>query len=679
MNQLQEYDNRPPSEQLVDLHVYLVPPELWRDNLNSAINQIVSETVSMGFIRVVPELKLYQLRDEIIEQLGSDAVPHDFVFLKSVGRCLTQVKAKQELHIKVKSFLPPHNYLPEIFLLEASAAVVRALLPADDVSTINTNSASTDSTRSIEYDSPGQHRSKQEPRQRNGGTEIDPERYSPHDNQAFSPTGPSPTKTPKSSDSNDSEKFPAIEHSSHRPSSIEHKATQYDPGGQGDYSLPPLSATPSMHVDHIPHSSQTATFSRHKKDPRPMTNGDSGIAELSPSDRERTDDSLPRISRDNRHKDPIDYKDPRRTLDKNHLDKQSHRSYDRRRDSRDFETPDSHGQSRGHEPRRSRDNRHERESNNSRPSQENPRSQDFSKHRQSRERDQSDDRFDQRSHKNQVNIRDNAVEALDDGHSRVNRDKEKQRSRQREERQKVLEEEIRQQEEALTNLRIGENLKNGVEERLGQTNAPNQNEEDDKSEEQLRQEERDQISKELERVQEDRKEVERKREELVKRAKQMQAKTQTRRNMARDQWKKRYFDEKKRTAPLEEQSSRLRGELEVLHRRLMSHLETGTKDTHKKGAAGAKGGPSEKNSYRVQATKVQHEIEDLTRRVETAKMKLTAEMKLRNQAETELRALRTELTQKKINVTLTRSQQMAALGSSQDLYSPQSHGLSPRS
>ncbi|CAH1775652.1 unnamed protein product [Owenia fusiformis] len=589
MNQLQEYDNRPPSEQLVDLHVYLVPPELWRDNLNSAINQIVSETVSMGFIRVVPELKLYQLRDEIIEQLGSDAVPHDFVFLKSVGRCLTQVKAKQELHIKVKSFLPPHNYLPEIFLLEASAAVVRALLPADDVSTINTNSASTDSTRSIEYDSPGQHRSKQEPRQRN------------------------------------------------------------------------------------------ATFSRHKKDPRPMTNGDSGIAELSPSDRERTDDSLPRISRDNRHKDPIDYKDPRRTLDKNHLDKQSHRSYDRRRDSRDFETPDSHGQSRGHEPRRSRDNRHERESNNSRPSQENPRSQDFSKHRQSRERDQSDDRFDQRSHKNQVNIRDNAVEALDDGHSRVNRDKEKQRSRQREERQKVLEEEIRQQEEALTNLRIGENLKNGVEERLGQTNAPNQNEEDDKSEEQLRQEERDQISKELERVQEDRKEVERKREELVKRAKQMQAKTQTRRNMARDQWKKRYFDEKKRTAPLEEQSSRLRGELEVLHRRLMSHLETGTKDTHKKGAAGAKGGPSEKNSYRVQATKVQHEIEDLTRRVETAKMKLTAEMKLRNQAETELRALRTELTQKKINVTLTRSQQMAALGSSQDLYSPQSHGLSPRS
>lgn len=43
---------------------------------------------------------------------------------------------------------------------------------------------------------------------------------------------------------------------------------------------------------------------------------------------------------------------------------------------------------------------------------------------------------------------------------------------------------------------------------------------------------------------------------------------------ARDMWKKRYFEEKKRTAPLEEKANKLRSELDMLHRRIMSHLET---------------------------------------------------------------------------------------------------------
>lgn len=42
---------------------------------------------------------------------------------------------------------------------------------------------------------------------------------------------------------------------------------------------------------------------------------------------------------------------------------------------------------------------------------------------------------------------------------------------------------------------------------------------------------------------------------------------------ARDLWKKKYFDEKKKTAPLEEQTNRLREDLETLHRKLMNTLE----------------------------------------------------------------------------------------------------------
>ena len=42
---------------------------------------------------------------------------------------------------------------------------------------------------------------------------------------------------------------------------------------------------------------------------------------------------------------------------------------------------------------------------------------------------------------------------------------------------------------------------------------------------------------------------------------------------ARDMWKKRYFEEKKKTMPLEEIVNRCQGELEALHRKLMSMLE----------------------------------------------------------------------------------------------------------
>ena len=37
--------------QRVDLHIYIVPPELWQDHLHSAVNQVIPETISAGFIR----------------------------------------------------------------------------------------------------------------------------------------------------------------------------------------------------------------------------------------------------------------------------------------------------------------------------------------------------------------------------------------------------------------------------------------------------------------------------------------------------------------------------------------------------------------------------------------------------------------------------------------------------
>ena len=171
-----------------------------------------------------------------------------------------------------------------------------------------------------------------------------------------------------------------------------------------------------------------------------------------------------------------------------------------------------------------------------------------------------------------------------------------------------------------------------------------------------KQAEKKRLLQELEAAREARRAIERQREELVKKAKLMQNKTQNRRNHARDLWKKRYFEEKKRTPPLEEQCNKLRHELDVIHRKLMNALEGSSKDKNTR-MENLK--PSKQNNYKIQATRLTHEIDDLRRRLENAKMKLTAEMKLRNQAETELRALRAELTQKKIHLTLARNQQMA--------------------
>ena len=42
---------------------------------------------------------------------------------------------------------------------------------------------------------------------------------------------------------------------------------------------------------------------------------------------------------------------------------------------------------------------------------------------------------------------------------------------------------------------------------------------------------------------------------------------------ARDIWKKRYFEEKKKTGPFEEQCNRLRHELDIIHKKLLTTLE----------------------------------------------------------------------------------------------------------
>ncbi|PAA54586.1 hypothetical protein BOX15_Mlig024004g2 [Macrostomum lignano] len=165
---------------------------------------------------------------------------------------------------------------------------------------------------------------------------------------------------------------------------------------------------------------------------------------------------------------------------------------------------------------------------------------------------------------------------------------------------------------------------------------------------------REQLLSELQRIRDDRTEIERRRDDLIRRARQLQARTQNMRNQARDMWKKRYFEEKKLTTPLEDQANRLRDELESYHKRMVSTMTSRVKEGKNIDTPDA----TQQLNLRIQATRMQHEIEELQRRVDDSKMKLTAEVKLRTQAEAELRAMKAELTQRKLNLSMTRTQQM---------------------
>lgn len=572
---------RPSSGELIDLHVYIVPPEIWRERYNNLLNQNVTETISAGIIRVHPERFVYDLRNELEQQVGEDMLPRDYVFLKSVGRSITRLKQKQEYQLKAKHFIPPQAYAPELYLLEISP---------DDQGSSRT-STRPHSPFSQNHESEDERRSGNKSKHRHN--DSSPYRYSPlpkiksghsptHNRGEYNHNGDIRTENGRLSDSwgsNRDKRTPPPPQNvprtpQHPKASRDQTPHEHTSRGESHRAPPPRSSpTPTDHRKRADQSREpvSGTYTNH-------TNEDSGINVNSPED----------------HFDALD----RRKHDE-----------DRNNDLNRRLHPDNE------------DDHH-------------------------RNGDISDDEWERRRREEE---------------ERRRRESEERRMKEDEDRRKEEEERRRLEEER---ERISKQQLTGSDEDLNRFPSPpplqmdsNQGQETESSK-QNKKAEKERLMKELEAAREARRAVEKQREELVKKAKLMQTKTQNRRNHARDLWKKRYFEEKKKTPPLEEQCNRLRHELDIIHRKLMNTLEGPSKE---KSTRLGDLKPSQKNNYKIQATRLTHEIDDMRRRLENAKMKLTAEMKLRNQAETELRALRAELTQQKIQLTLARSQQMAKL------------------
>ncbi|KYO36784.1 hypothetical protein Y1Q_0020835 [Alligator mississippiensis] len=108
---------RPPTSELVELHVFYVPEEVWNFKLNTISADHISTFISAGFIRASPCLTLRTLREQLGKYLGENAVTDKFRFLKCIGKKLAVVKAKQETELELKLFAPPYALYPELYFL----------------------------------------------------------------------------------------------------------------------------------------------------------------------------------------------------------------------------------------------------------------------------------------------------------------------------------------------------------------------------------------------------------------------------------------------------------------------------------------------------------------------------------------------------------------------------------
>ncbi|NWX94830.1 SPAT1 protein, partial [Nothoprocta ornata] len=155
--------------------------------------------------------------------------------------------------------------------------------------------------------------------------------------------------------------------------------------------------------------------------------------------------------------------------------------------------------------------------------------------------------------------------------------------------------------------------------------------------------EKNEMVERLQQMKNDRRCMEKTREDLIKKAKGLLEQNKLRRYHVREEWKKKYFETKKATVSLEDILNKLQQDFELCYQKLLLQLEA--RDTRKRPNNAA----ASKNNTIIRIVTVQRDIDQLRKQLDDTKMKLVIEIKMRKQAASDLRALRAELTQKKIH------------------------------
>ncbi|XP_051480855.1 spermatogenesis-associated protein 1 isoform X2 [Apus apus] len=531
---------RPRTSQLVELHVFYVPEELWNFKLNTVPVALSSKFISAGFIRVSPHITLRVLREKLGEYLGGVAVADKFKFLKCIGKKLAVVKAKQETELELKSFAPPYALYPELYLL----------LGVEYFEDVYPLSSSTQQ----------RHHLNAEANKLGHGSRL----------------SSLPQHKPEKS-----KYFLGSKQSNHQ---LENQEV-HSPGEWGVKEPVPVLHTKQHHNNRI-QEKQIQFGEKHQ-------NGSSG--------------SLSTTS----HSNAADWESGKSdvvlpTSQQNHLSQ----------DQKEQNTPKWNDKAKGTALTLHVNCSDEQELTNI----ENNDPQNDTKLRRDRTENAG------------------ILQIMED---QTTEDVHKKQSLQQCRTSKFIAD-------------PGETLDNQADEK--KQNYPACSKEYilppsppflalsvNPAQVPAIQAAKNKMVEQLQQMKKDRRHMEKTREELIKKAKGLLEQNKLSRYHVREEWKKKYFETKKATASLEDTLNKLLQDLERYHQKLLLQLEA--RDGQKR----PNNRTDSKNYTIIRITAVQHELDQLRRKLDDKKMKLIIEIKMRKQAASDSRALRAELAQKKIH------------------------------
>ncbi|CAF0756493.1 unnamed protein product [Rotaria sordida] len=628
--------NRPDSAQLVDLHVYIIPKSVWKNVQHLAQNAAMDDAISVGFVRVPPDMKLQNLREQIerLCRIEND-FPRDFIFLRSVGRCLTRVKQTQENELKVKHYRPPLTYASEIYLLEGRHEDY-TYTPADSpaMSSANYLFGNRHQYR-LNLDDHGQSSS----------------RFSNYD-----PRKPLHDETKNLSKPN------VYDLTSYLPSSGRRDWTKFTRNDSGESSPRELLKLQEEQERLRRRQAELQRIRRAVEEKKLNSGREKEEEEEKRRRQEKTETERRRLEQQTQaatkiqasfrgFKDRQAYRKGQQNVLKNDsrisssktniFNKESIKNKENI-DINDDELSDSQILSLSS----SIESTSDVDSNSSRTETRTIKKQDTesthsnssSSLSQKTERKiqsniLSDSKTDESNNINDENIRSTTVTKIrhsadeilplatpdsdDDIHELEKQETETKRRRQLEEDKRKAKELEEQRQRKLTQ----------------------------------KHEDPEHLRTRLQELQTSRVDLEKIQSEVIKNLKYMHSRITLRRREARDMWKKKYFQEKKKTSSLEEQSTQLKTELDQINKKILDIMGKESKHSAQIGHLKS----AEVGDFILQITRIQQEILDIRHQIDLAKLRLTTDIKLRNQAENESRTLKYELTQAKMNLKHIRN------------------------
>ncbi|CAF0892825.1 unnamed protein product [Adineta ricciae] len=671
--------DRPDSSQLVDLHVYIVPKNVWKDGQRLAQNEAMDDAISAGFVRVSPNMTIRELRRPIETLCGKESYfPRDFIYLRSVGRCLTKVKAKQEDELRVKNYRPPQTFAPEIYLLDGRQ---EDHAPNRSVSPVSTSPCDVCGN----HDG---HRADHEKHSRHREPKSDPDDNRPeYGNQRLpfadrdrSPTRISPNyyQKPMRGGKQYAPLTASHELFSNNPPKEKNNRSKYgqfgsDPEESISINLPKLKEEQERLRRRQAELERMRRAAEEKRARSQRSEGEHSRSDEDENDTKKPQGSFrgvkdrPNLSEQRRHTYKFD--PPKRIEEEEDENKKlpvkKPATYQNSR-RQTFPMPASilvkHDNPKTINVKRPKptgnDNDYENTRNDISPlSSEGSNSSDsiitptLSTEKPANPSAKIDEfieplvltpdppvqrPIDNRAHHNIVQSvpqkssttppsKPTSGTSAEERKIHEEIDTERRNAEMKRRRQ-MEEDEEKKKEKQLSDQRRKDPFK-------GTNDDPNA----------LRARHQEIYNRRMD--------LEKVREEVIKHLKNIHNRITLRRKEARDMWKKKYFNEKKKHPPLEERINMLRNELDQMHKKTVQTMEAEAKYAAQMGYTkeAANG-----NSV-AQVTRMNYEIQDIRHQLEQAKLRLTTDVKLRNQAENECRTLRHELNQAKANLNDIKS------------------------